>query len=229
MTPAEPFEDALAPPAVRGWLHRPPGTPAAGLVLTHGAGSDCRAPLLVALAEALAARGLAVLRCDLPFRQARPAGPPRPGAATIDRDGLRRAGAALRRLGDGRVVLGGHSYGGRQASMLGAEDPDVADALVLLAYPLSPPSRPDRPRTEHFPRLRVPTLFVHGTRDPFGSVEALDHARELIPARTALLPIEGAGHDLHHARRPGRRGADMVERVVTELLAFLALIIPDGK
>jgi predicted alpha/beta-hydrolase family hydrolase len=107
--------------------------------------------------------------------------------------------------------------------MLAAEDTEAADALILLAYPLSPPAHPDRLRTEHFPGLRTPTLFVHGTRDPFGSAEALDRARSLIPARTSLLVVEGAGHDLHHSRRPGARGAAVVERIAAGVLGFLGI------
>lgn len=198
----EPFEDATAGPAVRGFLHRPPGPPARGLVLTHGAGSDCDSPILVAVAVAFARAGFTVLRCDLPFRQARAVGPPSPATATRDRGGLRRAVAVLRSLVIGLVSLGGHSYGGRQASMLVAAEPELAEALLLLSYPLHPPRRPSQWRTEHFEALRTPTLFVHGSRDPFGSLDELNEARRLIPAPSALVAAEGAGHDL------GRGGPD---------------------
>jgi len=199
----EPFEDDSAAPAVRGFLHRPTGPTGRGLVLTHGAGSDCEASLLLALAVAFARAGITVLRCDLPFRQARAVGPPSPATAARDRDGLRRAVAALRPFVTAPVSLGGHSYGGRQASMLIAEEAGVADALLLLSYPLHPPRRPKEWRTEHFHALWTPTLFVHGSRDPFGSLGELDEARRLIPAPTALVPVGGAGHDL------GRGGPDL--------------------
>jgi predicted alpha/beta-hydrolase family hydrolase len=186
---------------VRGELHHPRGTAiGAALVLTHGAGSNREAPLLVAVAEAFAARGVLVLRGDLPFRQARPSGPPRLADAARDREGLREAVAVVRARGVRRVFLGGHSYGGRQASLLAAEDPAVADALLLLSYPLHPPARPAALRTAHFPALRVPALFVHGTRDPFGSLDELRAALTLIPAPTRLHVVEGAGHDLGRHR-----------------------------
>jgi uncharacterized protein len=188
-------ENALDPP-LRGFLHQPVRSTGEGLVLTHGAGSNCRSPLLVALAEAFAGAGFTVLRCDLPFRQARPFGPPGPGGAARDRQGMRNALGATRKLVPGRVFLGGHSYGGRQASMLCAENPGLADGLLLLSYPLHPPRKPEQLRTQHLPQLQTPALFVHGTRDPFGSVEELQSALKLIPARTKLLPVEGAGHDL---------------------------------
>lgn len=220
MPPGEPFSD-LTPgaPAVRGVLHRA-ATAGDGIVLAHGAGSSADAPLLVALSTALAAAGITALRCDLPFRQARRTGPPGRGDAAVDRAGLRRAVEALRALVPGRILLGGHSYGGRQASMLAAEDASVAGALILLSYPLHPPRRPEQPRTAHFPSLSTPALFVHGAGDPFGSIEEVDAARALIPARTALLAVDGAGHDLFHVRRPGARGAGLVTRIVGELTAF---------
>jgi hypothetical protein len=201
-------------PAVRGFLHRPDGDASAALVLTHGAGSNCGAPLLVAMAEAFAADGIAVLRCDLPFRQARPHGPPL-GNGAKDRAGLRRAAEVLREIVPIRTFLGGHSYGGRQASMLAAEDPTLACGLLLLSYPLHPPEKPEQLRTAHFPKLQAPALFVHGCRDPFGSLEEMQSARRLIPAHTDLLHIEGAGHDL------GRGGYDALASKV--LAAFLKL------
>src|SRR5713101_4158978 len=111
------FLDDSEQPAVRGFLHSPENPSGDALAITHGAGSNCSAPLLVAVAEAFAAAGLTVLRFDLPYRQARPHGPPRPGDAKLDRDGIRRAATVLSRMGMKRVFLGGHSYGGRQSTM----------------------------------------------------------------------------------------------------------------
>jgi uncharacterized protein len=181
---------------VRGFLHRPESPRGDGLVLTHGAGSNCQSPLLVAVAGMFCAAGWMVLRCDLPFRQEHPHGPPARGGADRDRAGLRAAVAALRREAAGQIYLGGHSYGGRQASMLAAADPEVAGALLLMSYPLHPPERPDVMRTEHLPDLRTPALFVHGTSDGFGSIAEMEEAIRLIPARAELLAIAGAGHEL---------------------------------
>src|SRR5512133_1293485 len=95
--------------AVRGFLHRPEQASADGLVLTHGAGGNAGMPLLAAVAEAFAAAGVTVLRCDLPFRQKRPHGPPSPAGAAGDRAGLREAVAAVRAIVPGRIFLGGQS------------------------------------------------------------------------------------------------------------------------
>ena len=199
-TDVQSFSDAGLDPPVRGFVHRPEHIQehgsADGLVLAHGAGSNANSPLLIALATAFGGAGFTVLRCNLPYRQNRPYGPPRPGDAERDRDGLRNAVAALRKLGSTRIFLGGHSYGGRQATMLCAAEPDLVAGLLLLSYPLHPPRKPEQLRVKHLPDLRVPALFVHGTRDPFGSIEEMESALKMIPAKTMLLPVEKAGHDL---------------------------------
>ncbi|MGD1095147.1 MAG: alpha/beta family hydrolase [Bryobacteraceae bacterium] len=181
---------------VKGWLHEPEGGWNSALAITHGAGSNCEAPLLKAIAEAFSGIGIAVLRFDMPYRQQRPRGAPFPAQAARDREGLRRATLALRELGADTVFLGGQSYGGRQATMLAAEDPSVAEALLLLSYPLHPPGKPAQARTAHFPNLRTPALFAHGTRDPFGTIDELREAIRAIPARTDLLVVDGARHGL---------------------------------
>ena len=197
-------------------LHQPQAPSGDGLVLTHGAGGNARAPLLVALGEAFAARGLTVLRYDLPFRQASRTAPPRPSGAARDREGLRTAVTSLKSRLGGRVFLGGQSYGGRQASMLAAGEAGLIDGLLLLSYPLHPPGRPAELRTAHLPKLSVPTLFAHGSRDPFGTLEEIEAARALIPGRTRLLPIQGAGHDLYRA--PKRTTPDPINEIVTTFL-----------
>jgi predicted alpha/beta-hydrolase family hydrolase len=84
--------------------------------------------------------------------------------------------------------------------MLAAEEPGLVEALLLLSYPLHPPGKPGQPRTAHFPALRTPALFVHGTKDPFGTIEELTEALTMIPAKTELITVEGAGHDLNRAK-----------------------------
>jgi predicted alpha/beta-hydrolase family hydrolase len=191
------------------------------LILTHGAGSNRDAPLLVALDEAFAAIGWKVLRVNLPYRELRPSGPPRAGDAERDRAGLRAIAGRGANEHAGRVFLGGHSYGGRQSSMLAAEAPDAVSGLLLLSYPLHPPRRPDQPRTAHLPSLRTPAFFVHGTRDPFGSIEELRAAIALIPARTELLELPGAGHEL-----VGKK-AEALSAAATRISgAFLEFVTP---
>jgi predicted alpha/beta-hydrolase family hydrolase len=84
--------------------------------------------------------------------------------------------------------------------MLAAAEPGLVDGLLLLSYPLHPPRKPEQPRTGHFPSLRTPALFVHGSRDGFGSVEELTEALKLIPVQTQLMLIRGGGHELASAK-----------------------------
>jgi hypothetical protein len=95
--------------------------------------------------------------------------------------------------------------------MLAASQPGIVDQLLLLSYPLHPPQRPSELRTEHFPRLQTPAMFVHGTRDGFGSIEELVAALTLIPTRTELLPVSGAGHEL-----VTKRNRDEMSKIVVE-------------
>jgi predicted alpha/beta-hydrolase family hydrolase len=199
---------------VCGFLHHPAGHGGPGLVITHGAGGNCTAPLLIAVANAFCATGFFVLRFDLPFRKRRPFGPPHPSGAADDRAGIRAAIAAVRSLTSDRVFAGGHSYGGRQASLLAAENSTACDGLLLLSYPLHPPKRPEQLRTAHFPSLDTLALFLHGTADPFGSPKEMTAAVQLIPSQTQLVFIEGAGHDL-------KRGKFDIQKQVVE--AFLKL------
>jgi uncharacterized protein len=208
------MEEAFESGGVRGVLHRPERPNGDAFALTHGAGSNCNAPLLQTLARAFAAAGYAVLRYDLPFRQQHPKGPPFPAAAARDREGVGQAVAAIRQFAPGRIIAGGHSYGGRQTAMAVAEKAALADALLLLSYPLHPPNRPEQMRTSFFPDLRTPALFVHGTTDGFATAEELRVAVALIPARTELLAVQGAGHDL-------KKSTDLAAQILERLRTLL--------
>jgi len=215
------FTDVTVDPFVRGLLHEPEKPNGNGLLLTHGAGSNCQSPLLIAVACAFADAGFTVLRCDLPYRQDRPFGPPLPGDAKRDRTGLKNAAVELKkshRLKE--VFVGGHSYGGRQASMLCAEEPEFAPGLLLFSYPLHPPRKPEQLRTQHFFHLKTPALFVQGTRDAFGTVAEIEHALKLIPAVTKLLTVEGAGHDLGFKGKA--RAKDVPGRALAEFQTFFS-------
>lgn len=212
------FGDNSASPHVRGFLHTPAQPNGDSLVLTHGAGANCQSKLLVSLSGEFAAAGYVVLRCDLPFRQTRRFGPPHPASAVEDREGIKRALDLLRQKTPGRMFVGGHSYGGRQASMLIADQPDLVVGLLLLSYPLHPPRKPEQLRTAHFSKLARPALFVHGTRDPFASPEELRSALQLIPAPHAILEVEGAGHELL-----SKKGSDdLPSRTVQRFREFFA-------
>lgn len=160
-----------------------------GILLTPGAGADRNQSALVAIDAAATAAGAEVVRMDFPYRKAGRRAPDRP-AVLINAIGEEAAGLRTRAA---RLVLGGRSMGGRMCSMAVAEGL-VADALVLISYPLHPPGRPEKLRTEHFPELRLPCLFVSGTRDAFGTPAELQEAASAIPGPVTFEWVEGKDH-----------------------------------
>jgi len=180
--------------AIAGTAHEPDGTPKGVVVLTHGAGGNRNSPMLIKLCDEWARRGWLAVRYDLPYRRRRPKGPPS-GSAKADQAGIVEAVELARGLGVGPVVAGGHSYGGRMTSMAVAEGLAV-DALTLFSYPLHPPGKPERARTEHLPAITAPTVFTHGTSDPFGTPDELRAAIALVGGPTEFVEITGARHDL---------------------------------
>ena len=211
-TNVSPPEQVLAidESGIRGYLHNAASPYGDGIILTHGAGSNCRSPLLTALAREFCAAGFTVLRCDLPFRQLRPTGPP---IRTADKDqqGIAAAIEWMKARASARIFAGGHSYGGRMTTVLAASRPDLVAGLLLLSYPLHPPKAPTQLRTAHFPQLQIPALFVSGTRDGFGTTDEMKAALKLIPARTELVSVEGAGHELL-----SKRNADTLPALILQ-------------
>ena len=165
--------------------------PGLGLLLAPGAGADRDAPTLVALDEAATAAGVEVVRMDFPYRRA---GRRAPDRAPVLVRAVREEAEALAARCD-RMVLGGRSMGGRMCSVAVAEGLPAA-GLLLVSYPLHPPGRPDRLRTEHFPALPVPCLFVSGTRDAFGTPEELEAATAAIPGPVTHRWVDGRDHAL---------------------------------
>ncbi|MGH9273073.1 MAG: alpha/beta hydrolase family protein [Acidimicrobiales bacterium] len=179
-------------PAKRGRRRRPPGA----LLLFPGAGSAASHPSLVAIEDAVAP--LPVSRADFPYRREGRRAPdraPKLLACVIEEAAMlaERAGVAPE-----RIVLGGRSMGGRICSMAVADGLPAA-GLVLISYPLHPPGKPDRLRIEHLPELRVPCLFISGTKDSFGSPAELEHHTAAIPGPVTHVWIDGKGHDLKRA------------------------------
>jgi len=194
------------------------------IALWPGAGTSSDHPSLVTLDAGLAP--LPVFRFDFPYRREGRKAPDRANKLIAS---LRADVAALcEQLGttSDRLVLGGRSMGGRMCSMAAAgatgntakgseptEEPLPVAGLILMAYPLHPPGKPERLRTEHLPDLHVPTLFVSGDRDAFGSPAELAAAAELVPGPATTVTIEGKGHDL--------KGAD--DRIQAALRDWLGL------
>ena len=183
------------------------------VLLAHGAGSDHRAPALVAVAAALAAVGVPSLRFDYPYRAAGRRAPDRPAVLA---DATRAAAAELaRRSGvpPERLVLGGRSMGGRIASVIVADedDPQPALGLLLLGYPLPPAGKPERRRDGHFARLELPVCFVSGTRDALAPRAELTRAARKIPGPVTFHWLESADHGYRPLKASGRSVDDVVD------------------
>jgi predicted alpha/beta-hydrolase family hydrolase len=161
------------------------------LLLTHGAGGDSSHRLLVAMEDRLA---LPVRRMDFPYRKE---GRRAPDRAPKLIDAVRaevEVMAEEMQIDADRIAFGGRSMGGRICSMAIAEGLP-ASGLVLLSYPLHPVGKPDKLRIDHFPDLAVPTLFVNGDRDPFGTPEELEAHIGAIAGPTQVHWLEGQRHD----------------------------------
>jgi predicted alpha/beta-hydrolase family hydrolase len=187
-------------------------TPPAAVLVTPGASADRNQPGLLAIEEALAP--LPVERMDFPYQKAGRRSPDRPPVLVqAVRDGAAEL-AARTGISADRIVLGGRSMGGRMCSLAVAEGVPAL-ALVLVSYPLHPPGKPDQLRTEHFPRLALPCLFVSGTRDAFGSPVQLEQATMSIPGPVTHVWVDGGDHGLRG------RDAEVAAAVRTWLEALI--------
>ena len=183
------------------------------LLITPGAGHDRDQSSLVAIEAALVVHGYAVERMDFPYRRAGRKAPDRaPVLIEAVRDGAAEL-ASRTGLPPEEIALGGRSMGGRMCSMAVAEGLP-ARALVLISYPLHPPGKPERARTEHLPALQVPCLFVSGTRDSFGTPAELEAATATVPGPVTHVWVDGGDHGLR------RRDAEVSEAVRDWLLAL---------
>lgn len=166
------------------------------VLLAHGAGADMHAPALLVVADALRAAGVPTLRFNYPYRTA---GKKAPDRAPVLLSSTRVAAAELvrrTRLRSDRLILGGRSMGGRYCSLLAADADDAWPALglALLGYPLHAPGRPDAIRDSHFPKLTMPTLFVSGTNDQFGTPDELRRSARRVRGRVTWHWIPTADH-----------------------------------
>jgi predicted alpha/beta-hydrolase family hydrolase len=194
------------------------------VLLGHGAGSDLDGAALRAVADALADGKIPSLRFNYPYRTAGRNAPDRPKVLEA---ATREAAAELAKrakLPPEQLVLGGRSMGGRYCSMVVASDTDPVPALglLMLSYPLHAAGKPEKPRTEHFPGIRVPVLFVSGTRDSLAGREALTGAARAIPGTVAFHWIDSADHGYRPLKASGRTTADVLAEVAQTSTAWVA-------
>jgi len=216
--PAAPRRFAIAGGSVAGAVHAA-REPARGVtfVLAHGAGTNMDHAFLVAVAERLAARGVAVVRFNFPYTER---GDRAPDRAPVLEACYRAVLAQVRAdLGGDRLVIGGKSMGGRMASHLAAAG-EPLDGLVFLGYPLHPAGRPQQLRDAHLPRIAVPMLFLTGTRDALCPLDTLRPILARLPQAT-LHVVDDGDHSFAVRKKSGRTAEMVLDELADATLAWL--------
>jgi len=183
---------------------------AAVFVCAHGAGGSMADRSVAATAKALTARGIGVVRFNFLYREKKRG---RPDQMPVLQDTLAAVVEHTRaELRPKRIVIGGRSMGGRAASMLAAEGYS-ADGLLLLAYPLHPPGKPNQLRDAHLPKITMPVCCFCGTRDPFVTRELMERVLETVPAPWEMHWVDGADHSFHVLKSSGRTDAAVMDDI----------------
>jgi hypothetical protein len=205
---------------VRAYPAAGPGSPC--LILGHGAGAGHDSAFMAGFGSALAGRGVETVTFNFPYMEQRRRAPDRPEVLVTC--WLRVAAAVRARVGDRPLFIGGKSMGGRIASQAAAL-PEASElglaGLVFLGYPLHPPGRPGQLRVAHWPGVRLPALFVQGTRDEFGSPEELRAHLPSFGGRADLLVVEGGDHSLKPRGGAGRTQAETYAWVQDEIARWV--------
>jgi predicted alpha/beta-hydrolase family hydrolase len=193
------------------------------VLLAPGAGADMHTPSLTVVADALADVRVPSLRFDFPYRRAGRRSPDRPPVLL---GAVREAAAELARrarVAPERLVLGGRSMGGRMCSMVVADeaDPQRALGLALLGYPLHPPGKPGQLRVEHFPRIKVPVLFVSGTRDAFAAPDELKSHAQDIAGPVTFSWLESGDHGFKPLKASGLTPAAALAAAAEAVVRFV--------
>jgi predicted alpha/beta-hydrolase family hydrolase len=204
------------------WLA--PATARACLVLAHGAGAGMAHPFMTAVAEGLAARGIATLRYQFPYMER---GSRRPDAPKLAHATVRAAVAEAARPARGLALFaGGKSFGGRMTSQTQAATPlPGVRGLVFLGFPLHPPGRPSDERAAHLLDVRVPMLFLQGTRDEFANHSLLQPLIKRLGARATLNSFADADHSFHVPARSGRKDAEVMAELLDTVTGWVDALL----
>ncbi len=217
-------DDDTAPPVSALLLE--PSNPQLLAVLAHGAGAGMRHSFMQSVADSLAARGIASLRFNFPYMESTSARPDSPTVAeqTV-RAAVRAASSALPKL---PIIAGGKSFGGRMTSSAAANEPlDGVRGLFFLGFPLHPPKRPDVKRAEHLSRIRIPMLFLQGTRDDLADLVLLEPLTRKLEAHATLHIVEGADHSFSVLKRTERTNSQVLEELTSTIVSW-ATALPSG-
>lgn len=212
MTVAEPVSVETPHGVVSGLWLDPPGADL-GYVLAHGAGAGMTHSFMAAIAGAFAEAGVATLRYQFPYMEARSGRPDSPAVATA---AVRAATVVAERLAGGRPLFaGGKSFGGRMTSTAQAESPLCeVRGIVFLGFPLHPAKRPATSRAQHLRDVRVPMLFLQGTRDELAEIDLIRGVVAELPETASLHEVDGADHAFAVLKRTGRTNQEIIVELV---------------
>jgi uncharacterized protein len=206
-------------------IFQEPAEPRACYVVAHGAGAGMTHRFLAALADGLAERGVATLRFQFPYMER---GSKRTDPPAVAHSAVRAAVAEAGRLAP-RLPLfaGGKSFGGRMTSQAQAVAPLAGvSGLVFLGFPFHPPGRPSEERAQHLYDVRIPMLFLQGTRDDFGELPLVQKITGELGALASLELIPDADHSFHVPARTGRKDAEVLSDILDTTVAWTAKIRP---
>src|SRR5258708_24619548 len=195
----------------------------ATMVLGHGAGANKRSAFMVAFGSGLSSRGINVITFNFPYMER---GRSTPDPAPRLESAFRAAILSVKNipeLASARLFIGGKSLGGRIASHLAASEQPVANpaGLICLGYPLHPPNRPEKPRTEHLERIRMPIFIAQGSRDAFGSPAELGQVLTQLKSQTRLLVVEGGDHSFTVPKKWPKSQNEVYAEVQEEIVPFV--------
>ena len=201
-------------------LLQSPREPRACLVLAHGAGAGMKHPFMTAVAEGLASRGIATLRYQFPYMER---GAKRPDPPAVAQGAVRAAVAeAARRLAGVALFAGGKSFGGRMSSQAQAAAPLAGvRGLAFLGFPLHAPGKASDERGAHLFDVRIPMLFIQGSRDEFAYLSLLQPFVSRLGAPALLKLIDDADHSFHVPARTGRSDAEVREEMLDALAGWM--------
>ena len=183
-------------------------------VCAHGAGGNMNDRGIVQTASTLRSRGLGVVRFNFLYREKKSG---RPDPMPRLKECITAVVSRVRdEIEPTTLIIGGRSMGGRAASMLAA-DGFACDGLLLLAYPLHPPGKPDQLRDAHLPAIKVPVICFNGTRDPFCTPALMEEVLKRVKTEWEMHWVEGADHSFHVLKSSGRTDAEVLDGIGTAI------------
>jgi uncharacterized protein len=200
-----------------------PAQARACFVFAHGAGAGMAHPFMETVAQGLGERGVATLRYQFPYMEK---GSKRPDSPDVAHAAVRAAVAEAARCCAGlRLIAGGKSFGGRMTSQAQAISPlPGVDGLAFLGFPLHPAGKPSDDRAGHLADIRVPMLFMQGTRDSLAELSLLEPVVKSLGPSASLHRVEGADHSFHVLARSGRNDREVMDEILDGFVGWIGAI-----